>query len=410
MIEFRVNRYISLRLKNNISIIYVNNIPSHYCKSLLIEIPQKNLKYLDNIDKIIEETGQFFYQPPYEYEISPEDEFWGHCSNLQAWAENNYNTQLIHSNLAFPLLKNLVEAGDIKAKKVFKDEIARRFIDGGYATVAYLIKERFLNYLNEEEQDLLIKMKSNDFWKDFIRVVDEEIEFDPQTDEDYMVFESLIKNRKLFRAIIEASSGKDVLRLIDLWTINDEELSEFINEPNSFLLKSLLRALKYAGKNRIFINDGVWNRIYKAGKAISKNLKDKLLDILQKNDYASCKILFKLRWIDYLKDDDFVMILNNTKIDLLKKLALTFKELFTVNDLGKNSYYLEFFISILHRLIFINEKKYWNEFRGQIKNQLSPLKDTLEYIKKKGRKNILPYKKRERGMFLKEICRFLSIE
>ncbi len=52
--------------------------------------------------------------------ILPIKEFWGHCSNLQAWAEYGYDTRLLHPNLAFPLLEKLATVGDPIAKKVFK--------------------------------------------------------------------------------------------------------------------------------------------------------------------------------------------------------------------------------------------------------------------------------------------------
>ncbi|GAH27524.1 unnamed protein product, partial [marine sediment metagenome] len=60
------------------------------------------------------------------YLITPEQEFWAHCSNLQTWAEHHYDTRLLHSNISFPLLRRLTEAGDPVAKQFFKDEIAER--------------------------------------------------------------------------------------------------------------------------------------------------------------------------------------------------------------------------------------------------------------------------------------------
>ena len=39
----------------------------------------------------------------YSVDITPKQEFWAHCSNLQTWNENYYDTRLIHTNLAFPL-------------------------------------------------------------------------------------------------------------------------------------------------------------------------------------------------------------------------------------------------------------------------------------------------------------------
>jgi len=76
--------------------------------------------------------------------------------NLQVWAEYNYNTDYLHRNLAFPLLRALTDAGDLKAKKVFKNEIGRRYESGGEATREYLREEGFLKYLTDEELNSLI--------------------------------------------------------------------------------------------------------------------------------------------------------------------------------------------------------------------------------------------------------------
>ena len=58
----------------------------------------------ENLDKTLELNDSLDNQ---DYQINSEMEFWAHCSNIQAWAENNYDTQMLHSNLSFPLLKKL---------------------------------------------------------------------------------------------------------------------------------------------------------------------------------------------------------------------------------------------------------------------------------------------------------------
>ena len=89
------------------------------------------------------------------YKIYPETEFWGHCSNLQVWVENDYNTRLLHRNLAFPLLKRLTELGDPKAKRVFKEEIAQRFLSCYLPVIQFLFFNNYLDYFSEEELELL---------------------------------------------------------------------------------------------------------------------------------------------------------------------------------------------------------------------------------------------------------------
>ena len=82
-----------------------------------------------------------------EVGLLPEDEFWGHCSNLQAWVENDYDTRLLHRNLAFPLLKELATVGDAKAKKIFSQEAAKRFKSKSPTVQKFLVLEKHLTHL-----------------------------------------------------------------------------------------------------------------------------------------------------------------------------------------------------------------------------------------------------------------------
>ena len=180
MKEFTVNKYITLKLEDNIpkdnligsfigyiaknflkvenktTVIYVNGIRFDQCKFLLLDVPKNQFDSMENIDNIdeaaekLDHSLEINFQGNYEG-FSPETEFWAHSSNLQAWAENNYDTRLLHRNIAFPLLKKLTEAGDPIAKNVFKDEIAKRLASGHNSVITYLINEGYLDYLNKDE-------------------------------------------------------------------------------------------------------------------------------------------------------------------------------------------------------------------------------------------------------------------
>ncbi|HEY0089026.1 MAG TPA: leucine-rich repeat protein [Candidatus Lokiarchaeia archaeon] len=180
MKEFTVNKYITLKLEANIpkdnligsfieyiaknflkienktTVIYVNGIRFDQCKFLLLDVPKNQFDSMENVDNIDEAAEKLDHSLEINFkvnndEFSPETEFWAHCSNIQAWAENNYDTRLLHRNLAFPLLKKLTEAGDPIAKNVFKDEIAKRLSTGYNSVITYLINEGYLDYLNREE-------------------------------------------------------------------------------------------------------------------------------------------------------------------------------------------------------------------------------------------------------------------
>jgi len=157
--EFQVNAYLSLVLIDGNTEIYVNDKPFDQCKFLLINIPVDKISSFDEIDSIDEASERLDdsleptedFERIQEYEIPSEVEFWAHCSNLQVWAENEYDTRLLHRNLAFPLLKALTEAGAPVAKKVFKDEIAKRLASGFPSVVNYLIEQHYHRFLTHEE-------------------------------------------------------------------------------------------------------------------------------------------------------------------------------------------------------------------------------------------------------------------
>lgn len=159
-VEFKINDYLVLKLENNRTNIYVKGKLFNQCKFLLLNIPVDKVHEFDEIDSIDEAAEKLDSSMEgrgrYRYNLTPETEFWGHCSNLQAWAENGYDTRLVHRNLAFPLLKALYEAGDPQAKKFFKEEIAMRLQSGYPSVVAYLINRNYLEYLSRRELEAIL--------------------------------------------------------------------------------------------------------------------------------------------------------------------------------------------------------------------------------------------------------------
>ena len=155
MKEFRINDYITLKLENNKTVIYIKGEPFNQCKYLLLEIPREkiyDLRDIDSIDEAAENLDNSMEENVSKIRIKPRVEFWAHCSNLQAWSEYNYDTRLLHYSLAFPLLEKLAEIGDLIAKRVFKEEIAKRLGSGVKSVVEFLFNEFYvLKYLNREE-------------------------------------------------------------------------------------------------------------------------------------------------------------------------------------------------------------------------------------------------------------------
>lgn len=172
----KINNFISVRLEGRETTIYIRDSPFKQCKGLVLSIPVKDIDSFNEINSIDEAAE--LYSKKYEFnqhnvwndglipledfrddkaQFTPEQEFWVHSSNLQTWVEHNYDTRLLHSNLAFPLLQELVKAGDLKAVKAFKDEVAKRLSSGYYSTVVYLIEQDYLENFNSEEIQTLFE-------------------------------------------------------------------------------------------------------------------------------------------------------------------------------------------------------------------------------------------------------------
>ena len=150
--EFAINKYLTLKLEENKTKIYVDGEEFLICKAVILNIPKNEIQNVSSMDDILEVSEMIEHEEDFtKYGITSLTEFWVHCSNLQIWAENDYNADLLETTLAFPWLKRLTEVGDIKAKKMFKEEIARRFAHDTYDTQNFLEFEEFLEYLTMEE-------------------------------------------------------------------------------------------------------------------------------------------------------------------------------------------------------------------------------------------------------------------
>ncbi|MFX0057991.1 MAG: hypothetical protein ACFE85_14740 [Candidatus Hodarchaeota archaeon] len=167
VVEYKVNPYITLKLESGKTFIYVNGRRFIQCIRLILNIPKHDIPLYDEIDSI-DEAAELYQKHIFQnriivadriltpiinqkHDITPEQEFWGHCSNIQAWVEHEYDTRILKSNISFPLLRELTLAGDPLAKKVFKEEIALRLESGYPSVVQYLIEQGFIKHFTPFE-------------------------------------------------------------------------------------------------------------------------------------------------------------------------------------------------------------------------------------------------------------------
>ena len=250
--EFNANKYILLRLEGKFTVIHVNGKRFINCKRLIIVIPETNIEKYEGIESIDEvsdlsdhylidnemykeENGKLHFSP-YSYDIPPETEFWGHCSNIQAWVEHDYDTRILHSNLAFPLLKELTKAGDPMAKRVYKEEIAKRISSGYYTTINYLILEGYIFFLTIEELLCALDIcRENLDHPHYIKLIHEVME----KWDDY-VFSSRDRNKRILQleGMIKFFSGQ----LVDIKM--RKYLEDYINRFYDILNKDLMDILR----------------------------------------------------------------------------------------------------------------------------------------------------------------------
>jgi len=181
--EKRINQYITLKLVHGRTSVYINGKYFIQCIRLILNIPKDDIplyEEVESIDEAAEVYDKHIYQnrivrgpmaapiPDQSHDITPEQEFWGHCSNIQAWVENDYDTRILKANISFPLLRELAKAGDCKAQKVYKEEIALRLESGYPSVVQYLLVQGYIHEFTPSEfqtilesNNLLQKLSSN---------------------------------------------------------------------------------------------------------------------------------------------------------------------------------------------------------------------------------------------------------
>lgn len=230
--EQKINKYITLKLESltpiTITTLYVNGERFRTCMNLILEIPIKGIKEYNSIDDYVDKYGNKTIM------MDPEQEFIGHCSNIQAWVENDYNTEILHRNIAFPLLKKLAEFDPI-AKIRYKEEIAYRWQNGNKQVRTFL-KLTYLSDLDIEElnsigikakkviyKNLLFQQKD---FKILIAAIDEKGDF---------ILKKRFKNMKKYNInslnyIYDNKNSKEAIYLkrVINWYADQNDINDFL--------------------------------------------------------------------------------------------------------------------------------------------------------------------------------------
>jgi hypothetical protein len=248
--------------------------------------------------------------------VDDHSRFWAHCSNLQVWVENDYDTCLLHSNISFPLLKELQNLGDRIAKKVFKEEIAKRLMSGEVTVAIFLMKEGYLNFLSQDEIDSIFKSPSLKLFSNIFRVFKNsysmvnydffcDVLFFYEIYGKYFYFSLKEKLKEVYRC----QNAEDLIIIItsQMWDYLKED--DFLDLLDSYLIEGILNA---------FANLIDFTQLYEfisynpSFSIFSENIdafargdiRVQILNLIKAIDLPLMIVLFKLRLFNYLDEDD----------------------------------------------------------------------------------------------------------
>ena len=253
MTEFKINKFITLKLEKGKTNIYINGVLFNQCKYILTrkKISElQNLLEIESVDELTENLDHSLENiEPQFLDIPVETQFWVHCSNLQVWAENNYDTRLLHSNLAFPLLKKLTESGDPNSKKVFKEEIAKRLEKGIVSTIIFLFYEGYEYFLDKEEINMIMHDKSSTLFENLIKYLSHQDRDEALVEVILDFLDELEIDVTLKAKIIKLLKTEDENVLIELIIrdligyLENKDLEMLINDARSKLKENLIEIL-----------------------------------------------------------------------------------------------------------------------------------------------------------------------
>jgi len=240
---FEINEYITLKLIFSKTLIYICDSLFLTCQKVALSLfPSEFGKYenFNDIDDIIQ-----YYKsskiPQEKVTISPEEEFWAHCSNLQAWVESGYDTSILSKNLSFPILVELSKRGIKPFIMILKEELLCRIRNGGVKTLIYFItrtEENYLKYLTEEDLfNGLLSVEEAEIIRNIARLIP--LEYTLTTSLlDSRRFPSVRSENKL-HFCVENSHVTELELLIRSFNLSSQYLGAILKVKNLKYLKGL---------------------------------------------------------------------------------------------------------------------------------------------------------------------------
>lgn len=288
MQTFIANEFISLKLEGDKTEIYINDKRFNQCKYLLISLPVQELddweeyKSMDEIIKI-SENGK---GEQHADGLSGEEAFVGHCSNIQAWIENDYDYKVLDSKLSIPIILQILKS------LLRKREEFRNFFMKVVKTLDEFVSERLKNKYTYDRfrhlKGVVCRVKNNYF-------SDEEI--------SGSVLLTMIRDEYLGQYLAEKLARKE--RYKKVGQFNRWEAKIWGTGPENLARRRFLRAIRSDDphtRNRMSVSDRIdylpylyaKGKFHQAGSISLLYLEDSTLIIRDENG---------IYWIDITHHD-----------------------------------------------------------------------------------------------------------
>lgn len=374
MIEYKINKFLSLKLEGDKTQIYVNGnkfpydnrtnpliglMTSYHVSDILSSNGVKDLHELAHkreLDKMYEQVLRGKCK-----NLTPQQEFKEYCFGLQAWYDNNYDIRLLNLDLAFPLLNALVDAGDPDAKKVFKIEIVKRFTSGYITMIESILKDRLLEYFTLEEKKQLI-------YQFFTVIIDTHVVFlfseeilnylNPE-DQKEIIQQSLNYNQEHYPGMVPL-----ILREKLLKCFSPEEKKQLVQQSFSYIRKNNLNVVPHILTETIMDYLSVEEKKQLIHQIFTVKLenypncfpyifREKLLDYLDSEERA------QLMQINYPLIVEFVQKMSRLFYDTIQGILYYFEEIILVHFSPGE---LKQFIQQYFPVILKDLEKIWNYY------------------------------------------------
>lgn len=145
--------------------------------------------------------------------------------------------------------------------------------------------------------------------------------------------------------------------------VDKRSIYELLNSPKSNLFETLIKIFVECEKACIYDNFELCeDLIYQLGDLMTKNLKDKVIHILEDGSIDSLKMIFKFRWLEYFNRGELIELTTNSKINFLENFGdIIFGEI-----LDEHNYYRGMIFKYLPRILLNILKFVDNEFLKKI--------------------------------------------